>query len=77
MAEVTLEFLGEEMERLFGELRRMDGKLDGIRNGIAALAGASAATTPGGRRAGRVRRACPAGSGEAGSFPTAPGDGGG
>jgi hypothetical protein len=47
---------------MFGELRRMDGK---------------PATTPGGRRASRVRRACPAGGGEAGPLPTAPGDGGG
>jgi chromosome segregation ATPase len=34
MAEVTLEFLGEQMQRLFGELRRMDGKLDQKLRGI-------------------------------------------
>ena len=27
IAEVTLEFLGEQMGRLFGEVRRPDGKL--------------------------------------------------
>jgi hypothetical protein len=40
MAEVTLELLGEQMQRLFGELRRMDGKLDGIKDGITVLTGA-------------------------------------
>jgi chromosome segregation ATPase len=40
MAEVTLEFLGEQMQRLFGELRRMDGKLDGIKDDITVLKGA-------------------------------------
>jgi chromosome segregation ATPase len=40
MAEVTLEFLGEQMQRLFGELRRMDGKLDQIKDEITVLTGA-------------------------------------
>jgi predicted nuclease with TOPRIM domain len=37
MAEVTLEFLGEQMSRLFGEVRRLDGKLDRLQADVGRL----------------------------------------
>lgn len=40
MAEVTLEFLGEQTRRVLQELRRMDGKLDEIKDEITVLTGA-------------------------------------
>jgi hypothetical protein len=40
MAAATLEFLGEQMQRLFNELRRMDGQLDQIKDEITVLTGA-------------------------------------
>jgi hypothetical protein len=37
MAGLTLEVLGEQTSRLFGEVRRLDGKLDGVQADLTAL----------------------------------------